>query len=150
MQTKLRKGDVFKNCVKNSVHRGRCTLPLGSHTHPTPRQTSPWPDTPRQTHTPGQTQPRAGTPWLDTPPGQTPAGQTPPPSRSPRVDTQTGRHPPWADTPGQTPPSPDSYCSGRYASHWNAFLYSNAFVMLSRITHYVGFDCSEYIRILKL
>ena len=48
-----------------------------------------------------------------------------------------GRHPPpWADTtpsgrhpppPGQTPPPPlppvDSYCSGRYASYWNAFLF---------------------------
>ena len=33
---------------------------------------------------------------------------------------------PWADTPppGQTPaPLVDGYCSGRYASYWNAFLY---------------------------
>ena len=31
-----------------------------------------------------------------------------------------GRHP---LPPGQTPPRPaDGYCSGRYASYWNAFL----------------------------
>ena len=38
-----------------------------------------------------------------TPPGQTPIpGQTPPPGRQPPAD---------------------DYCSGRYASYWNAFLY---------------------------
>ena len=35
--------------------------------------------------------------------GYTPPGQTPP--------------------LGQTPPPADGYCSGRYASYWNAFLY---------------------------
>ena len=29
---------------------------------------------------------------------------------------------PSADTPGQTSPFPDSHCSGRYASYWNALL----------------------------
>ena len=54
----------------------------------------------------------------------------------PQADTPLARHPPWwADTPrqadtllpwadtslGQTPPPPaDTYCSGRYASYWNA------------------------------
>ena len=39
-----------------------------------------------------------------------------------------GRHSPWADTPlRQTPPfgrhpPADGYCSGQYASYWNAFL----------------------------
>ena len=51
-------------------------------------------------HLPGQTPP---------PQGQSPPGQTPPP----------------ADTP-----QADGYCSGRYASYWNAFLflYSNLFL----------------------
>ena len=40
------------------------------------------------------------------PPGQTPPGQTP----------LMGRHSP------DTPPPADGYCSGRYASYWNALL----------------------------
>ena len=45
------------------------------------------------------------------------------------VILSTGRggvHPPWADTtPRQTPsPTQDSHCSGRYASYWNAFMFS--------------------------
>ena len=42
--------------------------------------------------------------------------------------TPLGRHTQWADTPpvqtppGQTHPQADGYCSGRYASYWNAFL----------------------------
>ena len=46
-----------------------------------------------------------------------------------------GRHPPrqtpplGRQPPGQTPPrqtAPDSHCSGRYASYWNAFLLVSA------------------------
>ena len=49
-----------------------------------------------------------------TPPRQTHLWQTPPWADTPcRADT------PWADTP---PPTGDGYCSGRYASYWNAFL----------------------------
>ena len=35
--------------------------------------------------------------------------------------------PPWANTPlGRHPPPPaDGYCSGWYASYWNAFLFVN-------------------------
>ena len=45
----------------------------------------------------------------DTPPGQTP-----------QVDTLPGQTP-----PGRHPPPPaDGYCSGRYASYWNAFLFT--------------------------
>ena len=55
-------------------------------------------------------------------------GKTPPP---PPADTPSladtsplGRHPPQTHPPlGQTPQHPaDGYCSGRYASYWNAFL----------------------------
>ena len=65
------------------------------------------------------------------PPGQTPhlPGQTPQPPRQ----TPHWEDTPWADTPGQTPPwadtappgrpPADGYCSGRYASYWNAFLF---------------------------
>ena len=50
------------------------------------------------------------------------------------TDTPLGRHspvqiPPWADTrlgrhpPGRHLPPADGYCSRRYASYWNAFLF---------------------------
>ena len=75
------------------------------------------------THTPGQTPPQADTPsWADTPPGQT----------LPRRHTPVGRHHPppsacWDTHPlpsacWDTPPGIRS-TSGRYASHWNAFLF---------------------------
>ena len=43
---------------------------------------------------------------------------------SPRAGTPLGRHPPGQIPSGQISPLPsrDSYCSGRYASYWNAFL----------------------------
>ena len=56
--------------------------------------------------TPTQTHPR-----------QTPPGQTPPPC----ADTRLGRQPPWSDLPR------DDYCSGQYASYWNACLLHNTF-----------------------
>ena len=46
------------------------------------------------------------------PPGKAPSRQTAP----------AGKH--------QTPPPADGYCSGRYASHWNAFLFKNWFAKL--------------------
>ena len=60
-----------------------------------------------------------------------------------RQTTPPGRHPPWVDTPPharQTPPRHpprDGYCSGRYASYWNAFL----FVMVSFLTSFRGLTC---------
>ena len=107
-------------------------------------------DTPpgtRGRHPPG---PEADTPWADTPLGQPPPGQTPPqdqrqtppgrtpPCPGPETDTlqrQTpplGRHPPWANTPRQTPSAVHGgirSTSGRYASHWNAFLLWREFVL---------------------
>ena len=54
---------------------------------------------------------------------QTPPGQTLTP---PQSDTTS-----WADTPQadipldrHAPAQADGYCSGRYASYWNAFLFS--------------------------
>ena len=44
-------------------------------------------------------------------------GQTPSPGQTPLLRRQT---PPMAD---RHPPPADGYCSGRYASYWNAFLY---------------------------
>ena len=59
--------------------------------------------------------------WKTPLPRQTPPGQTPLLGRCPtRADTPLGRHP-RADYP---PPPADGYCSGRYASYWNAFLFS--------------------------
>ena len=96
-------------CVKNSVHMGEVytpwtdtppladTLLLGRQ--PTPAQTPhSCADTPLGRHAPGQTPPS----WADIP---NPLGQTPLP--------RLGRHPAPAD----------GYCSGRYASYWNAFLF---------------------------
>ena len=48
----------------------------------------------------------ADTPWADTP----------------QADPHN-RHTPWADIP-QTDTPRDGHCSGRYASYWNAFLFS--------------------------
>ena len=61
-------------------------------------------------------------PWADTPLADHRLGQThSPPGRHPRADSPLGRHPPDRHPPGQTPLA-DGYCSGRYASYWNAFL----------------------------
>ena len=60
------------------------------------------------------TPPRADTPQQTPPP---PPRQTPP--HSPLGIHPLDRHPPW-----QTPlPPAGDYCSGRYASYWNAFLW---------------------------
>ena len=104
-QTKLLKGNVFTSVCQKFCPQGVC-IPACTGTDSPPPQA----DTPRQTPCP-----RADTS------GQTllvrhPLGRHPP-----------GRHtPPQADTPPprQTPPLPtDGYCSRRYASYWNAFLY---------------------------
>ena len=60
-------------------------------------------------HPPGRQTPQEDIPWADTPRAD-----------PPWADTHTH---PWTDTPlGQIPPSQaDGYCSGRYASYWNAF-----------------------------
>ena len=61
--------------------------------------------------------------WADTP------RQTPPPGR-----LTLGRHiPPGRHPPRQTVPR-DDHCSGRYASYWNAFLYS-CYVVYILINH---------------
>ena len=130
-------------CFKNSVH-GRGVQPLGRHpladrhplagrhppgrqTHPpgrqtdTPlagRQTPPW-----QVDTPlaGRHTPLAGRHTLSRHPlGRHPPGrQIPPGIQTPPSQTPLGiQTPPWHS---DTPP-PDGYCSGRYASYWNAFL----------------------------
>ena len=52
---------------------------------------------------------------------QTPPGQTPP-GKYPQVDTPQADTPLGRDPPGQTFPK-DGYCSRRYASYWNAFLF---------------------------
>ena len=62
------------------------------------------------------------TPWRDTPWRDTPWADTP------RTDTHLppGQTSPWADTDQADTPLPaDGYCSGRYASYWNAFLFEN-------------------------
>ena len=93
---------IFCWLSNSQIIRHLCTINTALHTPP-PRQTPP---------SPGHI-----APWADTPPG---------------------RHTPWADTPWADSPRPvhagiltPSPCavhagiqstSGRYASHWNAFL----------------------------
>ena len=47
------------------------------------------------------------------PPGRHPTGRQPSGQILPQAYTPLGRH-----------PTPDGHCSGRYASYWNAFLFS--------------------------
>ena len=66
--------------------------------------------------------------------------------------------PPWADIPRQTPPfrhplpsacwdtPPGGHCSGRYASYWNAFLFSISVQFVSEDLQVK----TEFIRLLKL
>ena len=96
-------------CVKNSVHNGGVypSMHWGRH---------PLADTP---HPPAGTPPSRYTLLAGTPLGRyiplagTPLGQVHPLEQV---------HP-----PGRYALSNDSHCSGRYASYWNAFLFSNTF-----------------------
>ena len=81
-------------CVKNSVHRGRVSASVHAGMHQPP------------------------------PPQQTPY----PPSRT-RPPPPRSRHPLWEQTPTRSRPPQEADCSirstsGRYASYWNAFLFS--------------------------
>ena len=131
----LWQGNIFAP-VCHSVHRGGY---LGRYT---PSRYTPWVGTPlagihppgRYTPSgryspPGQTQSHLGryTPWAGTLPGRyTPQAGTPLRAGTPLAGTPT----PWAGTP--QPPPPSSACweiratSGRYASYWNAFLFTRS------------------------
>ena len=81
-----------------------------------------------------------------TPPWQTTPGQTHPNGQTPLGRHPIDRHPlPWADTPspGQTPPytvhAGIRSTSGRYASHWNAFLFNFKLNMNANQKIYGGF-----------
>ena len=78
---------------------------------------------------PGKTPPRQTPPWADIPPwADTPTADTP-------RQTLLGRHTPLV----QTPPR-DDYCSGRYASYWNAFLSCyDTIIMLLRYDNGLSF-----------
>ena len=119
--------------VSHSVHRGRADMgETPPNRHLTGRQ--PPPRHPSR-HTP-QADTLAGTRLRQTPPSRHPPAdiladtlprQTPSPGRH---QHPLGRHPPppWQRPPADTlpldrhPPA-DGYCSGQYASYWNAFLF---------------------------
>ena len=72
------------------------------------------------------------------PPGRHPLGRHPP-----------GRHPPGQTPPGQTPPRQTPPCpvhagirstSGRYASHWNAFLLNCLFQTFTDWVYELGWN----------
>ena len=74
-------------------------------------------DTPLGRYPSGQTQtPQADTPWAETPPGRHPQADT-----LPRQTPPVGKPPCPAHV--RIHPPPDSHCSGRYESYWNAFLF---------------------------
>ena len=133
-------------CVKNSVHRGRGEgVCLSACWDIPPRPgTPPGPGTPPQSrHPPGTRHP----PQQTLPPGtrntQPPQDQAPtpprdqaPPPPTDQASPQDQAHPPpetrHNPAPEQTPPPPEADCSirstsGRYASYWNAFLFSSNF-----------------------
>ena len=110
-------------------------------------------------HPPRQTHPSLGRhllPWK-TPLGDTPLAGTPTPlgRYNPSGQTFLGRHPPRAGTPllgrhpfpGQTPPSAVHAgmrsTSGRYASHWNAFLFLNNILFSYIINSCTLFYCDK-------
>ena len=66
--------------------------------------------------------PRADSLWTEAPPP--PGADTTQTRHPPGADTPRTRHPPRADTPPGPAPPADGYCCGRYASYWNAFLFT--------------------------
>ena len=103
-------GNIFAP-VCHSVHGGGGSTSVHAGIPPPQKQTPP-----RSRHPPKADTllPRQQTPLeADTPQEQTPRKQTPPGSR----------HPPRADTPRESDSGIWSI-SGRYASFWNAFLFS--------------------------
>ena len=65
---------------------------------------------------------------------------------TPRQTTPLGRHPHWAGrhsldrhSLGRHPPRSDGYCSGRYASYWNAFL-----LQISSCQKLFEFSCPSF------
>ena len=119
-----------------SVHAG---IPPPQSRHP------PGADTPRSRHLPEsrlppeqtpqeQTPPTADTPHSRHPPADTPLSRHPQSRHSQSRHSPTPRAPPRADTPlEQTPPPPGAdsgiqSMSGRYASYWNAFSFTNIFL----------------------
>ena len=74
--------------------------------------------------------PRQRSPWTETPWTETPATETPQ-TEPPWTDTPSDIDPPDRDPPGQRPPN-RTVTSGRYASHWNTFLFGNNFLLKTR------------------
>ena len=110
----------FHRCL-SVCPRGGVSAPLHAGIHP-PRTRGRHPPPWDQRQTPLGRHPPGRHPWADTPhPGTR--------GRPPWADTPLGRHPPGQTPPGQTPPctvhAGIRSTSGRYASHWNAFLFPN-------------------------
>ena len=117
--------------VSHSVHRGEY---LGRYT---PGQVHPQAGTPPGRYNSRQVHPLAGTPPAGTPPRQVhPPGQVNPPGRY----TPQGRYTPRAGTPPTVHAGIRS-TSGRYASYWNAFLFTALYSPSRQPRSYTGFDC---------
>ena len=102
-------GNIFTPVCHSFCSQGglpQCMLGYHHH-HPPPDQTSPWDETPRD-QTPPQTR-------------HAPPYQIPPWDQPPRT-----RHPPGTRPPREADSSRRS-TSGRYASYWNAFFFTEKF-----------------------
>ena len=65
--------------------------------------------------------------------GVHPPRQTP----HPQADTPLSRHPLGQTPPGRHPPPSDDHCSGRYASYWNAFLFTHTCIFSSALLSFL-------------
>ena len=66
------------------------------------------------------------------------------PQADPRTDIPEADIP-WADTPrADSPPPVDGTCCGRYASYWNAFLFSDIFSLLLDVNGFLICRCVHY------
>ena len=110
-------GEYLVKYPLRQVHAPGRYIPLGRYT---PGQVHPQAGT-----LPGRYPPRQVHPGSGTPPGQVLPKAGPPPPQ--QVHPSGAGTAPWAGTPlpGQVPPTVHAgirSTSGRYASHWNAFL----------------------------
>ena len=124
--------------VSASVHAGMPdSPPPGTREHPPQDQAGRTPTRPGPGRTPtppgpGRTPPGRPPRTRENPPDQ--AGRTPPPPRPGRTPPGPGRTPP---RPGRHPPWEADFSiqstSGRYASYWNAFLFSRNYTKLAML-----------------
>ena len=122
---KLGQGNIFTSICLSTGGRGVCLSacwdahhPPGADTH-TPPQEQTHPPLGADTHPPGADPPSRHPPGADTPREQTPPRSRHPPDQPPQNQT-----PPQTRHPPRKADCSIRLTSGRYASYWNAFLFT--------------------------